>query len=104
MHPEGKALMNGVIQTRSYLRHRLGEDRRTEPGRYSELTYDAPLVGAHCSQCGHVLKAGQRPALFAVGPDGPDSAEIADHGGWYNALAVPIHESCAWPQQAAEIP
>lgn len=81
-----------------YLRHRTGDDRRTPPANYEPLTFGDPLIGAHCAECQHPLKAGQRPSLFVVGPDSLQSAREADLGHMYQALAVVMHETCAWAE------
>lgn len=82
------------------MRHRTGEERRTPPARFAPLSFEHPLVGEPCGECGEPLRSGQRPALMAVGPDDLNSASKADQGGWYRALALPMHESCAWPESS----
>lgn len=81
----------------TFIRHRMGHERRTERLRFNPLPADHPLVGHSCWVCEQPLQEGQRPCLFAVGPHAVDDAQKADRGYWYNALALVGHESCWWP-------
>lgn len=80
-----------------YVRWRAGEERRSPVNRFAPLEADHPLVGAECHSCCEPLLVGQRPSLFAVGPENPYNSERADAGDWYTAMAVPLHQTCAWP-------
>ena len=82
----------------TYLRHRIGEPRLTPRSKFEPLAYDHPLIGTPCAECDQPFVAGQRPTLLVVGPDDLHTAEEADAGHWYRALAVALHEGCAWPE------
>jgi hypothetical protein len=79
-----------------FLRYRTGEERRTPRNRFEPLTFSHPMIGMACAECDNPFHAGQRVTLFAVGPDTLSAAEKAEAGGWYTALAVGMHEDCAW--------
>jgi hypothetical protein len=80
----------------TFLRYRMGNDRRTEIGKFNPLAPGHPLVGEPCCVCEKELEIGQRPTLFAVGPVALDDAKKADAGYWYSALALVGHETCLW--------
>ena len=86
----------------TYLRHKNGEPRLTPRSKFGPLNYRHPLVGTNCGECGQPLQAGQRLTLLAVGPDDLSTAAEADAGHWYRALAVALHESCAWPEPGGQ--
>jgi hypothetical protein len=86
------------VRSASYLRYTPGDERRTHHSRFERLDYDHPLVGQICSECGRPIRAKQKITLFAVGPDNREAAIHEAKGEVYNALAVAMHENCAWPE------
>lgn len=60
------------------------------------VTSDSPMVGTGCPACDKVFAVGDRVVLVAIGPgDDPDAQAAAKAGRPYNAVAVPVHASCA---------
>ncbi len=86
------------MRATTYLRYRPGDERRTPHSRYGPIAYESPMVGEICAECGHPILAHQRVTLFAVGPDNHEAATHEAKGEIYNALAVIMHEECAWPE------
>lgn len=69
--------------------------------RFAPLKPDDLNIGKECVICHKFLEEGQRPTLVSVGPATPEDAQRCQEGRAYNALAVVVHQDCAWsdPEQ-----
>ena len=63
---------------------------------FAPLHADHPVIGTMCAACGVRFATGDVTCLVALGPGScPEAREKALRGGWYTAVAIPIHWMCA---------
>lgn len=75
------------------------------PRKFRPLPETHPLVTDQikCQACGKVFLAGDVTTLIALGPgDDPDTQQKAYEGKAYNAIALPVHYSCAYGKSPFE--
>ena len=64
--------------------------------KFSPLSADHPLIGDICPACRKPFVAGDITTLIPLGPgDDEESQERCRKGRVYNAVAAPVHWSCA---------
>ncbi len=60
------------------------------------LLTEHPLVGDKCPACHRLFQAGDWVTLIPLGPgSNPESQRKCREGQAYNAVAAPVHWSCA---------
>src|SRR5947209_6446347 len=77
--------------------HSYGLDDSTvsDPGRYAPLAKDHPAVGMICPGCQEEMKAGDTPAMVAIGPGpDPEARAAARKGEGYSGVGIVCHEEC----------
>ena len=71
-------------------------DPITRLRKFSPLPKDHHLIGDTCHACNQTFKEGEITTLVALGPgDDPEARRLCREGNTYNAIAIPIHWSCA---------
>lgn len=80
----------------AYVRHKIGEERRSPKGRFPALADDHPLVGEACPECHGAFNGGDAVTLLVIEPADEEQAAKANNGQHYTALAATLHEGCAY--------
>lgn len=91
------------MSTGVYVRWKLDEDRLVSV--LPPLAIDHPLAGQPCLVCGNNLFGGDGTipppardiAMLALGSESGRAQGAAD-GGWFTAVAIPLHATCADPR------
>ena len=89
----GTATESGAYATDGYyIRCKAAQAAAPEWG---PLAGDHPLVGLRCLACHEPFVEGHCGWLLPLGPGGDAEARAKClAGGWYNAVAIPVHSAC----------